>query len=267
MSTDIMQIKKSVLKDLENPNTVLELMRITFKGFQEAAIVQQAVLEARIKGFSLEDFLKKNIYAIPVWNAAEKKMGYMLVEAIKNVRKTAMKSGQTGKSKPAYEYNDDGTIRSCTVTIYKKDGHQDGYTSTAFFSEFEKPPSKDKYGKEIPGMWQKMPHNMIAKVAEMHALRTAFPEELGESYIEEEFDRDTIHVPADSADVQPPKEENQVEFESTMNMLKSAKTVLPLKVYLTKKLPISKYDENQKQEIQKLIEERIKELEPNANPA
>ena len=268
MAKNIMEIKKSVIKELENPNTMFELIKTTFKGFKDGAVVQQAILEGRIRGFSLDDFLKKNIYAIPVWDSTTNSFTYMLVEAIANVRKIARRSGQTGKSDQKYVYGPEGEIISCSVTIYTKDGHENGFTSTVFFKEYEKPPKVSK-GEKIPGMWQKMPHNMIAKVAEMHALRTAFPEELGQSYVEEEFDRErTIYVEDATDDNKvPTKEDNQIEFESTLNMLKQAKTVLPLKVYLDKKLPVSKYDDKQKAEIKDLIEKRIEELETkDANP-
>ena len=33
---------------------------------------------------------------------------------------------------------------------------------------------------------------MIAKVAEMHALRAAFPEELAQAYVEEEYEREAV---------------------------------------------------------------------------
>ena len=59
MAKDIMEIKKSVIKELENPNTMFELIKTTFKGFKDGAVVQQAILEGRIRGFSLDDFLRR----------------------------------------------------------------------------------------------------------------------------------------------------------------------------------------------------------------
>lgn len=48
--------------------------------------------------------------------------------------------------------------------------------------------AKNKDGSLNP-MWQKMPDHMIAKVAEMQALRTAFPDDLGGLYGTEEMEQ------------------------------------------------------------------------------
>lgn len=263
--SNIIEYRKVIETEVSNPKVMGELMRTTFKGLPDQETVKQAIMEGMVRGFTIADFLKKKIYATPFWNSKERKMGYALVEAISNVREIAMKSGQTGKSEPRYEYDDQGNILSCSITIYKKDGHDNGYTSKVFFKEYEKPPTKKQDGTETPGMWQTKPHTMIAKVAEMHALRSAFPE-LAQSYIEEEFQKEETIRYDEPEDNTPQKSQSEIEFESTMNMLKSAKTVLPLKIYLDKKLPISKYDETQKQTIKDFLEKRIKELEPETEP-
>lgn len=63
----------------------------------------------------------------------------------------------------------------------------DGYVKPAFdevsFSEYNAP---DKYGKNG---WSKIPATMIRKVALCHALREAFPEDLGGLYGAEEMDQ------------------------------------------------------------------------------
>lgn len=254
--SNIIEYNKAIETEVANPIVMNSLMAITFKGITNPATVKRAMLEGMIRGFKIEDFLKKKIYATPFWDSKAGEMGYALVESIANVRDIAMQSGQTGKSKPEYEYEDDGSIRSCTVTIWKKDGHEMGYTSTVFFKEYEKPPTKNRDGKETPGMWQTKPHTMIAKVAEMHALRSAFPE-LAESYIEDEFDRqDNIVVPPEYNKPEEPVDDS----ERTIKMLKSLKTIQPLEKYLEEKLKISKYDKQKKEKIREAIEERIAEI-------
>ena len=89
-----------------------------------------------------------------------------------------MKGGQVGKKAPTFTEKEDGRIETCTVTVQKKiDSYIGDYTATVYFSEYDK-------GRDN---WKTKPRTMIAKVAEMHALRMAFPEELSETYIEDEF--------------------------------------------------------------------------------
>lgn len=76
--------------------------------------------------------------------------------------------------------NDDGSIDYATATVHRKDRK---YPSVAkvFFKEFYKPGFN---GKE--STWDKMPSVMIIKVAKSHALREAFPQELGGLHTQEE---------------------------------------------------------------------------------
>ena len=55
------------------------------------------------------------------------------------------------------------------------------YTATVYFDEYTK-------GRDL---WKSKPRTMIAKVAEMHALRMAFPEQMEKHYVEEEFDAES----------------------------------------------------------------------------
>jgi hypothetical protein len=134
-------------------------------------LIKQACLEAMMRGYSFQDILSKKIYAIPYGN------GYSLVQSISDVRAIAMRSGQAGKSAPEYEM-DGNKIVSCTITVKRRINDFVGdYTATVYFDEYNK-------GKDN---WATKPRTMIAKVAEMHALRMAFPEELSQAYVEEEF--------------------------------------------------------------------------------
>lgn len=198
------------------------LAKNTFKGL-DVVNIPQALLEGMMRGYSIKDFMTKKIYATPFWNGKERKQDYALVQSIADVRTIAMKSGQSGKSKPEYAEKDN-KILSCAVTVWKKDGDERGYTAEVYFDEYEKPPYKTKDGKEIPGMWQTKPRTMIAKVAEMHALRMAFPEQLSDAYIEEEFDKENVvHIEpdADFIDIEV--------MENTMFEFEECKTVDELK--------------------------------------
>ena len=68
--------------------------------------------------------------------------------------------------------------------VYRKDKKTETYDSVAY-DEYA---VKDSNGN-INTMWRAKPATMIQKVAEVHALRKAFPERLSGMYVEEETDR------------------------------------------------------------------------------
>lgn len=167
-------LNKELIVQTKDPAVMKALLATTFKGFKDEKLVKQACLEAMINGYSFQDIVQKKVYAIPFAG------GYSLVQSIADVRATAMRSGQVGKDAPIFEEKN-GKIVSCSVTVKRlTGGHIGDYTATVYFSEYDK-------GRDN---WKNKPRTMIAKVAEMHALRMAFPEELAKSYIEDEFNDD-----------------------------------------------------------------------------
>jgi hypothetical protein len=168
-NVNLVELKNNLelqLKDTEIFNT---LLTTTFKGLT-APVAKQAMLEGVMRGFTFKDFLEKNIYAVPFSS------GYSLITSIDYARKIGMKSGVIGKSAPSYEEKD-GKIISCSITIKKLvNEHIGDFTATVYFNEYTT-------GRN---QWASKPRTMIAKVAEMHALRMACPEELSQSYVEEE---------------------------------------------------------------------------------
>lgn len=169
----IMVINRELKQELSDPAVGRALLATTFKGLSEGSM-KQSIMEGMMRGFTFKNFLEKDVYATPYGG------GYSLVTSIAYTRKIAARSGLAGKSAPTYTYDEKGKVESCTVTIKKRDGTRyiGDYTATVFFVEFNT-------GKNN---WAKMPRVMIAKVAEMHALRMAFPEELSQQYIEEEME-------------------------------------------------------------------------------
>lgn len=166
------------------------LLATTFKGL-DAIQMKQAIMEGMIRGFNFKDFLEKNLYAIPFAG------GYSLITSIDYARKIGMRSGVVGKKKPIYTYDDKGKIISCEVTIQKRvNGFVGDFTAEVFFSEYYK---AGRNGK--PSLWDQKPHTMIAKVAEMHALRMACPEEMSQLYVEEEMTETPAPRIADIANV------------------------------------------------------------------
>lgn len=175
MTTDLIEIKKEITKQLADKETVASLLATTFKGL-EPAVLKRAIMEGMMRGYDFKDFLQKNIYAIPF------KGGYSLVTSIDYARKIGMRSGVVGKSAPAFEM-DGKKIVSCTVTIKRKVADHIGeYTATVFFDEYST-------GRNL---WQTKPRTMVAKVAEMHALRMACPEEMAQMYVEEEHQAEAV---------------------------------------------------------------------------
>lgn len=202
------QIKTEIMEKKEVFNA---LAQNTFKGL-EPVNIPKALLEGMMRGFNIQDFMTKKVYAIGFWNNKEKRQDYSLVTSIDHARGVAMESGQSGKSAPSYTYSGDKIVESCSVTVWKKEGDERGYTATVFFDEYEKPAYKTKDGKEIPGMWQTKPRTMIAKVAEMHALRMAFPKQMAQMYVEEEFAKDhVIHVDIDADVVDEDAKKSAIE--------------------------------------------------------
>lgn len=170
-------------RELSDPKVMGALLATTFKGL-DATKAKQAMLEGMIRGYKFKDFLVKNIYAVKFGD------GYALVTSIDDARKRGMKNGVVGKNAPLFTYEDNKKVGSCEVTIKRLvNGTVGEFTALVFFDEYYKP-GKEWNGKYTPSMWDTKPRTMIAKVAEMHALRMACPEDLSQIYVEEEFEQE-----------------------------------------------------------------------------
>ncbi len=171
-------INAEITRELADPAVGRALLATTFKGLNPVSM-KQAIMEGMIRGFNFKDFLQKNVYAIPYGQA------YSLVTSIDFARKRGMRAGIVGKEAPKYVM-DGNKIVSCSVTVKRRvDGYVGEYTAEVYFDEYTT-------GKNL---WTTKPRTMIAKVAEMHALRMACPEELSQMYTEEEFHSETAREP------------------------------------------------------------------------
>ena len=208
MTKDITLIQQEVGKHLENKENLKTLLATTFKGLNEA-VVPQAIVDGMIRGFTFKDFLEKNIYAVPFGQ------GYSLVTSIDYARKIGMRSGVVGKSAPHFETSTTGQPISCTITIKRAVGtHIGEFTATVFFAEYST-------GRNL---WASKPHTMLAKVAEMHALRMACPEEASQVYIAEEFEKEGKTKPTADIDAARAK----LEATKTLDELKEVWASLPV---------------------------------------
>lgn len=223
MANQIVEYKKEIKAEvLANKEVFNALAQNTFKGLTEKNI-PQAILQGMMKGFELKDFMVGNVYALPFWNKKEQRQEFSLVNSIDHARKKAMKAGQSGKSKPTFVYDQDDVkkIDSCEVTVWKQGGDDRGYTALVFFDEYNT-------GKNL---WVSKPKTMISKVAEMHALRMAFPDELQNIYVEEEFEKDRII----DVDIDDPTGDEEFEHEKAevIKHIKGFKKLDELKEFFT----------------------------------
>jgi hypothetical protein len=173
-------ITKEINTELEKVEIQKVLLSTTFKGLS-LGNMKRAMFEGMTRGFSFKNFLEKDVYAIPF------KDGYSLITSIDYARKLGMRSGVVGKSEPIIDELDKKII-SCSVTIEKQTGtHIGKFTAKVYFDEYNT-------GKNL---WISKPRTMICKVAEMHALRSACPEEMAQVYVEEEMQKEVIEDTVD----------------------------------------------------------------------
>lgn len=167
-------ITKEINTELEKAEIQKVLLTTTFKGLSLVSM-KTAIFEGMSRGFQFKDFLQKDVYAIPYGQ------GYSLITSIDFSRKIVMRSGVVGVSEPKYVDDKDGNILTCSMTVKRNiNGHIGEFPATVYFNEYN----------TGHNLWKSKPRTMIAKVAEMHALRKACPEELAKAYVEEEMQKE-----------------------------------------------------------------------------
>jgi len=173
------------LREIATPEVKASLLKSVFKDFSEE-LMKQAIVEAYMTGFNLQNFMQKDIYAVLYRGKVH---SYSLMTSIGYARKIGMRSGVCYVSEPSYKMNGE-KIESCSMTIKRQlsSGTVGEYIAEVYFDEYYQA-GKTWDGKYTESMWDKKPRTMIAKVAEMHALRKACPEEMANMYVEEEGSR------------------------------------------------------------------------------
>lgn len=200
--SDLEIITKEINSELEKVEIQKVLLSTTFKGLS-LGNMKRAMFEGMTRGFTFKNFLEKDVYAIPF------KDGYSLITSIDYARKLGMRSGVVGKSEPIIEEKDRKII-FCSVTIERKvDNYVGKFTSKVYFDEYNT-------GKNL---WITKPRTMISKVAEMHALRSACPEEMAQVYVEEEMQKEVL--------------ENSLD-EKVLEEINAITTIEALKTYYLK---------------------------------
>lgn len=195
------------------------------------------------------DPFSRQIYAIhrSQYNADKKcyENKMTIQTSIDGFRVIAERSGDyAGQDEPIFN-EVDGKLISCKVTVYrfKSDQRYAASVGVAYFDEFKQ---TGKDGKES-GMWAKMPHVMLSKVAEAIALRKAYPQDLSGLYTGEEMDQ--------SSNENTPNEEKKTSIEdynamlmncTSIDELKMFKSILPVHVLRNeefKKAAIERYNQ------------------------
>lgn len=144
------------------------------------------------------DPFRNQIYAI-------KRKGKMTIQtAIDGFRLIAERSGKYSPGRePTYGYDIQGKLKSATSFIKKQtsDGSWHEVSATAFWDEYVQ-----EYNGSVGQFWKKMPHTMLAKVAEAIALRKAFPADLSGLYTTEEMDQADNEAKKRESDIEKSKE-------------------------------------------------------------
>lgn len=148
------------------------------------------------------DPLSRQIYFI------KDKFGKVMTQtSIDGFRVVAERSGDyAGQDEPEF-IEENGKLVCAKVRVYKwhsGDRYQ-AAVGVAYWNE---------YAGSNPGyMWNKMPHTMLAKVAEALALRKAFPQDLSGLYSSDEMDQANIEPQEAKVVIEEPKAEDWVLAE------------------------------------------------------
>jgi phage recombination protein Bet len=135
------------------------------------------------------DPLARQIYAIhrQQKNAKGEWVNKMTIQtSIDGFRVIAERSGDyAGQDEPVFTYDNNNNLLSCKITVYRFRGdvRYAAAVGVAFWAEYCQ---TTKDGNPM-GLWAKMPHTMLAKVAESLALRKAYPQDLSGLYTSEEM--------------------------------------------------------------------------------
>ena len=146
--------------------------------------------------------LKNEVWCVKTQGYENKKTGQyvegrlQIMTGINGYRAIANSQKEFDGMETTTEFREDRKPISSTCIVYRKDRTRP-HKCTVYFSEYYKPGYN---GKE--SNWDKMPITMLEKVAQAHALREAFPQQLNGLYIEEEMSRE-YSAPVEIKKVEP----------------------------------------------------------------
>lgn len=186
-----------------------EIAKATYNEDQIALIKSQIAPKATVNELKLFlyqcertglDPLARQIYAIH-------RAGKMTVQtSIDGFRVIAERSKTyAGQDEPIFETDKSGQLNCAKVAVYRFRGdvRYKAAVGVAYWKEYVQ-----SYNGKVGGLWAKMPHTMLSKVAEALALRKAYPQDLSGLYTGDEMSQ------ADVVDVTP-----KTKREGTLNRL------------------------------------------------
>ena len=141
------------------------------------------------------DALSRQIYCIhrnvKTANGWGKKM--TIQTSIDGFRVIAERSGNYGGQSEPIFVEEDGKLISCKVSVFRFNGdtRYEAAVGVAYWDEYCQ---RTNDGKPM-GLWAKMPHTMLSKVAEALALRKAYPQDLSGLYTGDEMAQSTEETP------------------------------------------------------------------------
>jgi len=144
--------------------------------------------------------------------------GKMTIQtSIDGFRVIAERSGDyAGQSEPVFvEENNKLICAKVSVYRFRNDVRYEASVGVAYWSEYVQ-----EYNGKPSTMWAKMPHTMLAKVAEALALRKAYPQDLSGLYTGDEMEQSDKTITEDFNDVPEPEELQELRklvFNSTLN--------------------------------------------------
>ena len=105
--------------------------------------------------------------------------------SIDGFRVIAERSGNYGGQSEPIFVEQDGKLVSCKVSVFRFHGdtRYEAAVGVAYWDEYCQ---RTNDGKPM-GLWAKMPHTMLSKVAEALALRKAYPQDLSGLYTGDEM--------------------------------------------------------------------------------
>jgi len=124
--------------------------------------------------------------------------------SIDGFRVIAERSGDyAGQSEPEFIYEGD-KLKCCKIAVFRfrGDNRYQASVGVAYWAEYS----------QNSGLWTKMPHTMLSKVAEALALRKAYPQDLSGLYTADEMSQaDVVEI---KPDPKPKAEPKTIEISS-----------------------------------------------------
>ncbi|MBI5518102.1 MAG: phage recombination protein Bet [Deltaproteobacteria bacterium] len=162
-----------------------QLIRDTFAN--GATDTEFAVLMEIARARRLNPLLRQ-IHFVSRWDSDKHRPVWATQVSIDGLRAIAERTGlYAGQDEAEFTEKPDQTLKLCKVRVYRKDWERPA-VGLAHWDEYVQTIRDKVTGKLRPtAMWARMPHVMLAKVAEAAALRRAFPEDMAGLYTTDEM--------------------------------------------------------------------------------